>query len=271
MAVTVFLTYSKKLPGTSGRLSVSPACKSLVPFLLTCLLLTGCTRHLSGDQSHEAATGAAIGAVALGGAAALAHASPAGVVAAGAGGAVAGYLIASRSLPSHHILSLGGSVLQTGDCVTVLLPSDSLFEINTARFQENVTPVLASTVRILNDYPQNDVVISGNSSGFGTDSREIRLTARRASRVAHWLQQNGLSRFRESGMERRCEVITGNGDRFPIASPLTLSGVRTNSRIQISACPPASTLRADNTGSRTENISDSQGYKTLSAAPAKNF
>ena len=223
--------------------------------LLICLALAlpGCSYNPFSTDNHLTGkpVGAAIGGTAGAGTAALAGASRSMVAVAGLGGAALGYYLTTIDFISGGIKQAGGDVLTQGDCITISLPTWRLFETGSTTFLPAAGPALDSTAQILTDFPDDDILISGNSSGYGMSKAEKRLTRRQASKIAGSLWAHGLSAFKQDGMTRRHLIIMGNGARFPIANTITAKGISENSRIQISACPSTADF-----GPGIENVRD---------------
>lgn len=209
-------------------------------FTLFTLLLSGCSYNPFSTDNHLTGkpVGVGVGAAAGVGTAALAGASRTGIVVTGLAGAAVGYYATTMGFASGGIQRAGGEVYSQGDCVTINLPSWRIFEHNSADFRRDAPAALESTVQVLGYFPNNDVVVSGNSSGFGPAHDERQLTRRRAEKVAGYLRTHGVTTFREDNVQkqRRLTVI-GYGNRFPVANDITAKGISENSRIQISSCP----------------------------------
>lgn len=194
--------------------------------------------HLTGNVL-AAGAGAAVGA----GTAAALGASKPGIVAAGIGGASVGYYLSTLRFAAGGVIQAGGQVYQVGDYVTVEIPSDQLFEPNTASLIPSGEPALKSTVNVLRRYPNHNIIISGNTSGFGPNRWERKLSEDRARQVASYLWANGIQELRPGiNIEKRMLTYVGYGSYFPIANDLTNEGIRSNNRIQITVYPTSDQL-----------------------------
>ena len=120
--------------------------------------------HLTGS-----AVGAGVGAVAAGGtAAAVGVSSKTALALTALAGASVGYYATTLRFDSAGIIQGGGQVYTLGDYATIEIPSDSLFETNSSDFLPQAEPILKSAVAVLNRYDCSNIMISGNTSGFGT-------------------------------------------------------------------------------------------------------
>jgi outer membrane protein OmpA-like peptidoglycan-associated protein len=210
-------------------------------FLLT---LTGCSFNPFTTDNNEtgnpgyAVAGGAIGA----GSAALLGGSKYTIGLAGIGGAALGYYISTLTFAAGGVTQAGGQVFTLGDYVTIEIPTDSIFEENSAELLPEAAPVLQSAVEVLKRYPNNNILVSGNTSGFGTRRWELTLSERRAKEVAGYLWAHGISSFRgtsdyDPSAPLRTLSYVGYGNYFPISNNIKAASIRQNSRIQITAYP----------------------------------
>jgi outer membrane protein OmpA-like peptidoglycan-associated protein len=85
--------------------------------------------------------------------------------------------------------------------------------------------VLRNVRSVLRRSPNGRFTIVGHSSNDGTEDENMRLSAQRASVVADFLKQNGLSSDQLT--------IIAMGSALPIATNSTLAGRRYNRRVEI--------------------------------------
>jgi outer membrane protein OmpA-like peptidoglycan-associated protein len=218
---------------------------SVIGALLTVLGLTSCSYNPFISNNHT--TGSPVGAIAgvaigAGGAAALGAPKPV-IALAGIGGGMVGYYVTTLRYDSGGIMQAGGKVYQVGDYVGIYIPSDQLFESNSADFLPQAAPILDSVVAVLERYPDNNIMISGNTSGFARPRWEQRLSERRAQKVSAYLWNAGINQFKEPGNDLRKLNYVGYGDYFRIAQDDTNDGIRENSRVQITSYPSSRDLR----------------------------
>lgn len=210
----------------------------LLPSLLSCTYNPFTTdNHLTGSP-QSALLGAAIGA---GGVAALGASKPLIVLGGLTGGAI-GYYVTTLRFDAGGIIREGGKVYTVGDYLGIYIPTDRLFEPNSADFTPHAPFILDSVAVVLRRCPSNNILISGNTSGFGRVKWELFLSEKRAQKVAAYLWSTGINTFAAPGIRRRLQYV-GYGDYFPIASDLTNTGIRQNSRIQITSYPSRFNLK----------------------------
>lgn len=188
--------------------------------------------------------GGAIGA----GTAALLGGSKYTIGLAGLAGASLGYYLSTLTFDAGGIAEAGGQVFTQGDYVTVEIPTDSIFESNTANLLPQAGPALDSTVAVLKRYPNNNILVSGNTSGFGTARWERTLSEKRAREVSAYLWAHGVNAFKgnsdfDPSAPTRTLGYVGYGNYFPISNNIKADSIRENSRIQITAYPSRRDLK----------------------------
>jgi len=185
------------------------------------------------------------------------------------GGAI-GYYVTTLRFASGGVILNGGQVYKVGDIVGIYIPTDNIFEVNTADFTAKAIPVLDSAADILARYPDNNIIISGNTSGFGRPKREQMMSEKRAGKVASYLWNQGINNFKDASSDMRRLQYVGYGDYFPIAGTLRNEGIRENSRIQIISYPSNCDLGLDKRRVGLRNIGAfDNDQDTDSAAPRK--
>ncbi len=223
------------------------------------LSMTACSYNPFNKSDHltGSALGTGAGAV-VGGTAAAAmgvSSKPMIALAALTGGAV-GYYVTSLRFDSAGIIQGGGQVYTLGDYATIEIPSDRLFETNSSDLLPEAEPILKSAVNVLNRYGCNNIMISGNTSGFGSARFEHRLSEDRARQVAGFLWANGISGFKSQSLDSRKLTYVGYGNYFPVANNITNTGIRANSRIQITAYPTKDQLLITKKQQAFNNVGD---------------
>ena len=213
--------------------------RKLLATLLSLPLLTGCTynpfignNHTTGDPL-VAVVGAGVGAGAVG----LLGGTKATMAVAGlASGAIAYYATTLR-YAAGGVLHGGGKVYKIGDYLGIYIPTDNLFESNTADFLPQAPPILDSAVAVLKRYPNRSILISGNTSGFYRARWEQSISERRAQKIAAYFWNAGI-RQSGSGISFANLTYVGHGDYLPIANKIANDSIRQSSRIQITSYPP---------------------------------
>lgn len=218
---------------------------SMLVFLIP--LLTGCSYNpfLFNNRTTGDATGALVGTAAGAGGAALLGGTRPLIALAGLGGGALGYYVTTLRYDSGGVIQGGGQVYKTGDLVGIYIPVHILFEPNTADFLPKAVPILDSAATVLKRYPNNNILVSGNSSGFSTTRWERQLSEKRAQRIAAYFWDAGINQFKDKSFGMRRLTYVGYGNYFPIATDYSNTGIRQNSRIQITSYPSNHDLGLD--------------------------
>lgn len=208
-------------------------------FLLL-LILTACSYNPLSSTNHNtgnAVETAAGGVAGFGTAAAFGTKSPILLGLAGVGGASIGYYMSTLRYDAAGIYHAGGQVFAVGDYVTIEIPNNKIFDDNTSDLTPMGDAALRSAAKVLNRLCCQSILVSGNSSGFGTAKFERRMTEDRARVVAAFLWAQGVNNFKKISNDTRKLTYVGYGNYFPIANHITAKGIEANSRIQITAYP----------------------------------
>ncbi len=241
----------------------------IVLTVLTSFLLTSCSINpFRGDNDMTGkASSTLIGAGAAGGIAYIAGASKPEIGVAGLLGGALGYYASTLSFTAGGITHVGGNVFSVGDFVTVEIPAERVFDVNSADFLPEATPILNSVVAVLMRNPGNNIMVSGNTSGFYSSKIEHKLSENRARQVAAFLWANGINNFNDENSNyasldkvpqfSRTLKYVGYGNYFPIANNITAEGIFKNDRIQITSYPPKAKLNLSNKEKVFANIGGS--------------
>lgn len=207
-------------------------------------LLAGCSFNpfYPNNELTGSATGAAVGATVGAGTAAAFSSSKTLIALSGLTGAAIGYYVTTIRYDAGGIMRACGEVYKVGDFVGIYIPSDKLFEPNTDELLPQSCAILDSAVAVLKHYPNNNILISGNTSGFYHARWEQNLAERRAQKVAAYFWNAGLNQFKNASINCRKLAYVGYGDYFPIANHYNNCSLRQNSRIQITSYPSRSEL-----------------------------
>lgn len=221
-----------------------------VLLIFTVFLLTGCnTNHPTGS-----ATGALIGAGAGAGGVALLGGSKPMLLLGGLGGGAIGYYATTLRYDSGGVIQSGGKVYRIGDTVGIYIPGDQIFEPNTDEYKPQASAILDSVSDILKRYPNNNIIISGNTTGFYQSKWERHLSEKRAQKISAYLWNAGINDFKDKNNDLRKLKYVGYGDFFPISSTLTNKGVRENNRIQITSYPSNIDICSDKRSMSMRNV-----------------
>jgi OOP family OmpA-OmpF porin len=100
------------------------------------------------------------------------------------------------------------------DPVLLRLPSDVLFDFDSAVLKPEAAPLLSQAVGLITKYPSADVQIDGYSDSFGKPDYNLSLSEQRAQAVQDWLHdrvdQTGY-KFRSQGHGSTDYVVPAQG------------------------------------------------------------
>ncbi len=208
----------------SISLAALPACSTVNPY-------TG------EKQTSKATTGAAIGGIAgaILGAATASRGNRAEMALLGAGiGAIAGgsvgyYMDVQEAKLRQKLEGTGVRVVRDGNDIRLVMPGDVTFATNSADLNSRFFPVLDSVALVLNEYKSTLVTVAGYTDSTGSVDYNQKLSEKRATTVALYLQGRGVA-------EQRLAAI-GHGEANPVASNNTAEGRSRNRRVEITLDP----------------------------------
>lgn len=251
-------------------------CKTRVALLTTfTFMLSSCTFNpfTTNNDLTGSATGVAVGAAAGAGTAALigqtTNSGP--LIAGGIVGGALGYYVSSLRFASGGVIQGGGQVFTLGDYATIEIPTDRIFDTNSDELLGDSASVLDSAVTVLRRYPDNNIMVSGNTSGFSGSKWELKLSEARARKVAAYLWAHGISQFQAQSLTTRRLTYTGFGNYFPIANNIRNDSIRQNSRIQITAYPTKTQLHLEKHQRVFDNVGELGETKETTTIEHANF
>lgn len=116
--------------------------------------------------------------------------------------------------------------------IDVRLTNDILFDYNSAALRSESRATLNDLGENFQQYPDNRIVIEGHTDSTGTDEYNQRLSEQRASSVADYLIDRGVSPSKVT--------VYGYGEARPKAANDTPEGRQLNRRVEIHIqAPPA--------------------------------
>ena len=147
-----------------------------------------------------------------------------GAVAGPAAGAIIGAMMDKQERELRQIP--GVDVARTApDELKVTVGNDVLFDFNSTALRSSSRSSLREMADVFDKYPNTTISVQGHTDSIGNASYNQRLSERRASSVARYLETIGV----RSG---RVETI-GYGESRPKASNSTSSGRQQNRRVEI--------------------------------------
>ena len=160
-----------------------------------------------GDASGNTALGAILGAV-IGGA---------------AGAAIGNYMDDQAAEIEADIE--GATVERVGEGIKITFDSGLLFDVDKADLRPASQNNLVELARILNKYPDTDILIEGHTDSDGAEDYNMALSERRALSVANYLIEHTVEAGRMT--------ITWYGEMQPVAENDTVEGKQQNRRVEV--------------------------------------
>ena len=210
----------------------------------TILVLASCTTldpYTREEKVSNASKGAAIGAlsgVAVGlitgddSAQRKKNALILGGVGAVAGGAVGYYMDQQEMKLRQQLEGTGVSVTRMGDNITLNMPGNVTFAVDSGDISSSFYPVLDSVGLVLKEFDKTFVEVAGHTDSTGSEEYNQKLSERRAESVAAYLKSRPIRGDRL--------VTVGAGELRPIANNATPEGRSANRRVEITIVPVTS-------------------------------
>ena len=173
-----------------------------------------------------AAGGAAIGLIAGGGWKGALIGAGVGAL---AGGMVGNYQDKQEAKLRAQMSGTGVEVVRMGDNLTLNMPGNVTFALNSAKLNPQFDDVLDKLANTLLEYNQTVIQIAGHTDSTGTHAYNMKLSLERAESVKAYLVSRGVPAARL--------VTVGAGPDYPIASNATEEGRAQNRRVEITIVP----------------------------------
>jgi outer membrane protein OmpA-like peptidoglycan-associated protein len=208
--------------------------KAIFPIMMgTLIILAGCTtthsqnKPLSMNTYHRTLIGTTVGAATGGVVGSFVHQPLAGIIVGGGLGTIIGY----SHTQEHMLKKQDVNAALINNQIILLLPSDKLFETNTADFTYQGTVMLNTVSAFLKKYPEQNIHISANTSPVNSNLKfqKQSLSLQQAEHVAGFLWAKGL----RQGPTGRQLTYSGDDADYPIATNKKFAGMMTNRRVQI--------------------------------------
>ncbi|HEX7153114.1 MAG TPA: OmpA family protein [Thermoanaerobaculia bacterium] len=202
--------------------------------LIVALTSTGAFAADNATRRDKTAKGAAIGGVAGAIAGAIIHNNRGkgnakrGAVIGGVTGAAAGAIVGAMMDKQERELRQieGVDVTRTDeDELRVSVRNEILFDYNSAALRSASRNAIQEMANVFDKYGDTTIVVEGHTDSTGSDSYNQRLSERRASSVANYLEDLGVRGSRIDAY--------GRGESEPRSSNNSASGRQQNRRVEI--------------------------------------
>jgi len=162
-----------------------------------------------GDKLQNALIGAGVGAL--------------------AGGGVGYYMDVQEAKLRQRLEGTGVSVTRMGDNITLNMPSNITFALNSADLNGQFFNALDGVSMVLKEYDKTVIEVAGHTDSSGSDQYNQALSERRAQAVAGYLSSHGVKTQRL--------ITIGAGEGHPVASNDSEQGRSTNRRVELTIVP----------------------------------
>lgn len=119
----------------------------------------------------------------------------------------------------------GAKVERVGEGIKITFDSGILFMTNSSSLQSEAKLNISKLAKILNKYPDTNVLITGHTDSDGTEEYNQTLSEKRAKAVSDYAITQGIASSRIS--------MVGLGETEPVASNDTPDGKKLNRRVEI--------------------------------------
>jgi outer membrane protein OmpA-like peptidoglycan-associated protein len=116
-------------------------------------------------------------------------------------------------------------VERVGEGIKITFDSGILFDINSAELQPAAKTNIESLAKVLQKYPDSNILVEGDTDSTGSDELNQKLSERRAQSVADYQRNLGVA-------AERIQTV-GLGKTNPVASNATEEGRRQNRRVEV--------------------------------------
>ena len=162
-----------------------------------------------GDKLQNALIGAGVGAL--------------------AGGGVGYYMDVQEKKLRDRMAGTGVTVTRMGDNITLNMPSNITFALNSADLNAQFFNALDGVSMVLKEYDKTVIEVAGHTDSSGSDQYNQALSERRAQAVAGYLGSHGVKTQRL--------ITIGAGETHPVASNDTEAGRSQNRRVELTIVP----------------------------------
>jgi len=147
-----------------------------------------------------------------------------GAAVGGTAGALIGHNMDKQAEEMRKDLS-NAKVERVGEGIKITFNSGILFKSGSYELQAAAKENIASLAKILNKYPDTNIIIEGDTDSEGTEEYNQRLSERRAQAVSDYTKSLGVDGVRVTTI--------GKGEANPVASNETVDGRAQNRRVEV--------------------------------------
>lgn len=192
--------------------------------------ITGCTsglwnRYPAPTPTHGGLVGGALAGAAIGGAAGGGVGVGLGAIMGGVVGASFGDIIQAHMTLVDRLQYHGVEVIQLGDEIRIILPTNRFFKPNSALMNMQYYPVLNMVGDFIVKFQKISIKVSGYTDDHGAWQRNLALSTSQAQSIMRYLWNYGI--------DTRLITAQGYGGLKPIADNNVAQGREINRRVEI--------------------------------------
>jgi len=208
--------------------------KKKITLLLLCVIaIAGCKsiNPYTGEEQFNQTSKYALGGIIAGAAAGqIAGNDTESTLTGAAAGALAGaglgyYFDRQESALRAELQKTGVSIKRVDNKLQLIMPGNLTFGSSSSDIKSDFYEVLDSVSKVLNEYDNTDIFVSGHTDNTGKNSYNMTLSQNRADSVAKYLKSRGVQSNRVT--------TEGLGSKYPISSNSTSKGREKNRRVEI--------------------------------------
>lgn len=205
--------------------------KKLIPLMLASSFgLAGCASFVHYPHPDFISKKTAAGAVGGAATGAIVSSAATGVASAGLGvgvlaGAAVGTFFNSPSYWLHKLQSDGVTVIQTGQKVKVVIPSDKIFIVATDSILPQSYSTLSDVTQFIQNYGRVYITVNSYTDNVGSPATDLKLSLGQAKSVMAFFWSHGIP---SSNLK-----AVGHGQANPIGANYTSVGSAYNRRIEV--------------------------------------
>jgi outer membrane protein OmpA-like peptidoglycan-associated protein len=198
----------------------------IVGIIANVQFLSGCasTNNTTKGGAIGAGTGGAVGAVIGNASGNTAVGAIIGATVGGAAGALIGRQMDKQAEELQEDLE-NATVERVGEGIKITFDSGLLFDIDSDELRSGTKEDLSEMAETLKKYDDTNILIEGHTDATGSEEYNQNLSEERASSVAGYLSELGVTDYRL--------ITEGYGEEQPVADNDTETGRQQNRRVEV--------------------------------------
>lgn len=147
-----------------------------------------------------------------------------GAAVGGTAGAIIGHNMDKQAEEMKEDLK-NAKIERVGEGIKITFDSGILFAFNSSDLQSTAQTNIANLAKILNKYPDTNILVVGYTDNVGTEEYNLKLSEKRAESVATYAKGLGVDPTRFT--------VMGKGEAEPVASNDDAAGRQLNRRVEL--------------------------------------